>query len=108
MYTECVTKHVPRHLPCPVCKNEIEDKSHVLSDAMHMTALEKMRTLKQVLVLSRTFLMLFPVYIKASTSTIQDISNALSHVMAADDAVYYSAFTLSVQCLRHAESSRIK
>ena len=33
---------VPRRLPCPVCKNEIENKPHVLSDAMHMTALEKM------------------------------------------------------------------
>ena len=48
------------------------------------------------------------VNIIASTSTTQDTFNALSRVMAADDEECYSAFTLSVQSLRHAESSCIK
>ena len=105
---------VPSQLLCPVCKNEIEDESHVI---FRCNAYERFR--KEVNII-------------ASTSTTQDTFNALSRVMAADDEesviqlsrflyrVCYSAFTLSVQSLlfsfhafcvqslRHAESSCIK
>ncbi len=58
---------VPSQLLCPVCKNEIEDESHVI---FRCNAYERFR--KEVNII-------------ASTSTTQDTFNALSRVMAADD-----------------------
>ena len=58
---------VPGQLLCPVCKNEIEDESHVI---FRCNAYERFR--KEVNII-------------ASTSTTQDTFNALSRVMAADD-----------------------
>ena len=58
---------VPDQLLCPVCKNEIEDESHVI---FRCNAYERFR--KEVNII-------------ASTSTTQDTFNALSRVMAADD-----------------------
>ena len=58
---------VPSQLLCPVCKNDIEDESHVL---FKCSAYERFR--KEVNII-------------ASTSTTQDTFNALSRVMAADD-----------------------
>ena len=81
---------VPSQLLCPVCKNEIEDESHVI---FRCNAYERFR--KEVNII-------------ASTSTTQDTFNALSRAMAADDEECYSAFTFCVQSLRHAESSCIK
>ena len=56
---------VPSQLPCPVCKNEIEDESHVI---FRCSAYERFR--KEVNII---------------TSSTQDTFNALSRVMAADD-----------------------
>ena len=72
---------VPSQLICPVCKNDIEEESHVI---FRCNAYERFR--KEVNII-------------ASTSTTQDTFVALSHVMAADDEECYSAFTLSVQSL---------
>uniref|UniRef100_UPI003AF4937F reverse transcriptase family protein n=2 Tax=Thiolapillus sp. TaxID=2017437 RepID=UPI003AF4937F len=56
---------VPRQLLCPLCKNEIEDESHVL---FRCSAYNRFR--KDVNII---------------TSTVQNTSSALSRVMAADD-----------------------
>ena len=67
MYIECFIKKdvVPRQLLCPLCKNEIEDESHVL---FRCSAYNRFR--KDVNII---------------TSTVQNTSNALSRVKAADD-----------------------
>ena len=56
---------VPRQLLCPLCKNEIEDESHVL---FRCSAYNHFR--KDVNIIK---------------STVQNTSSALSRVMAADD-----------------------
>ena len=58
---------VPSQLLCPVCKNSIEDESHVL---FRCNAYERFRK---------------EVNIVASTSTTKDTFNALSRVITADD-----------------------
>ena len=66
VYTECVTERMLSRVSY-VCKNEIEDESHVI---FRCSAYERFR--KEVNII-------------ASTSTTQDTFNALSRVMAADD-----------------------
>ena len=58
---------VPSQLLCPVCRNEIEDESHVI---FRCNAYERFRKEVNIIV---------------STSTTQDNFNAFSRVMAADD-----------------------
>ena len=60
-------KCCPKSVTLPVCKNEIEDESHV---RFRCTAYERFRKEVNLIV---------------STSTTQDTFNALSRVMAADD-----------------------
>ena len=84
---------VPSQLLCPVCKNEIEDESHVI---FRCNAYERFR--KEVNII-------------ASTSTTQNTFNDLSRVMAADDeelAVIQLSRFLYTRHFRHAESSCIK
>jgi len=72
----------PSQLLCPVCKNQIEDESHVL---FKWNTYERFR--KEVNII-------------ATASIIQDTFKALFRGRRRR-RVCYSAFTLSVQSLRH-------